>query len=135
MRYCWKIILVLLVVITIVTIRKFYCTKQHFIEGMWSSNKDDIFMYIDNKVKKDGWRGAYLVSSKSKINEPFKIKAETGIGDGVKLTTKDSSNLKKKILSKMSISDGTLEIVTKDGTKHKLFKDTETSEDMLKNKK
>ena len=89
-------------------------------------------MYIDDKKKDGSWRGGYLVSNKLDINEPFQVKTEVGILDDLKMTTKKSKFLNKNMSTKMSMSNGVIEITSKDGKKYKLFKDTETSDDMKK---
>lgn len=86
-------------------------------------------MYIDDKTK-DSWRGGYLVSNKLDINEPFQLKTEVGILDDLKMLTKKSKFLNKKMDTKLSMGTGMIEITAKDGKKYKLYKDTETSDDM-----
>ena len=129
---CLKIICAFLLVIIIATICKYQQTKNGFIDGMWSNNNEDIFMYIDNQKSKDSWRGGYLVSTKLDINEPFKLKTDIGVMDDLKITTKKSKFLNKNMTSKLNMDKGMIEITSKDGKKFTLYKDTQTSSEMKK---
>ena len=131
MGCCWQIIIAILAVIIITVVVRHQRLKCQFVEGMWSNSKEDMFMYIDDKTK-DSWRGGYLVSNKLDINEPFQIKTEVGVLDDIKMSTKKSKFLNKKMDTKLGIGTGMIEITSKDGKKYKLYKDTETSDDMKK---
>ena len=131
---CLPIIIIIVIVISIIAISKYQDTKGNFINGMWSNNDEDIFMYIDEKSN-NGWKGGYLVSQKNNINEQFKIKTEIGISDTVKIKKKKSNFLNKKMISKLKLDDGIIEITSKNNKKYKLFKDTENTNKMKVNKK
>lgn len=132
MNRCWSFVCAAIVVIVIVILVKYQKTKSRFVEGMWSNSKNDLYMYIDNKVDDDRWRGGYIVSEKLNVNEPFKLKAKIGVSDNVEIRTMKSNFLKKKMVSKLKLDDGAIEITSKDNKKYKLYKDSETSDDMKK---
>lgn len=127
---CVAVIIVVVVLLSITVISRYQNTKSNFINGMWSNSDDNIYLYIDDKVKDDGWKGGYLVSTKHDVNEPFKIKTEVGIGDAVKIDTKKSKFLAKSMVSKLKLDDGIIEVTDKDKKKYKLYKDTETTKSM-----
>ena len=126
MNNCWTIIIAIMITIVIIIICKYQKTKNNFIGGMWTNSEEDMYMYVDDKEKK-GWRGAYIVSQKYDLNEPFKIKSQIGVSDDVKMETKKSKFLKKNMVSKLSLADGVIVVCGKNGKKYKLYKDTETS--------
>jgi uncharacterized membrane protein YkgB len=126
MNNCWTIVIAIMVVVVIMIIYKYQKTKSNFINGMWVNSGEDMYLYVDDK-EKEGWRGAYIVSQKHDVNEPFKIKSQFGMADDVKMETKKSKFLKKNMISKISLADGAIEVSGKNGKKYKLYKDTETS--------
>ena len=126
MNNCWTIVIAIMVVIVIMVICRYQKTKSTFINGMWTNSGEDMYMYVDDK-EKEGWRGAYIVSQKHDVNEPFKIKSQIGVSDDIKMETKKSNFLKKNMVSKLSLADGAIEVCSKNGKKYKLYKDTETS--------
>ena len=115
-----------MIVVVIMVICKYQKAKCNFINGMWTNSNEDMYMFIDDK-EKEGWKGAYIVSQKHDVNEPFKIKSKVGMIDDVKMETKNTKFLKKNMISKINLADGAIEVSGKNGKKYKLYKDTETS--------
>tara|TARA_B110000908_G_scaffold172670_1_gene241832 strand:- start:2172 stop:2585 length:414 start_codon:yes stop_codon:yes gene_type:complete len=126
MNNCWIIVVAIMVVIVIMIICKYQRAKCNFINGMWTNSAEDMYIYIDN-IEKEGWKGAYIVSQKHDVNEPFKIKSKVGMIDDIKIETKKSKFLKKNMISKLNLADGVIEVCGKNNKKYKLYKDTETS--------
>ena len=88
---------------------------------MWVNNDENMFMYIDDKIKKDGWKGCYLVCADCDVNEPFHMKTKSGISGDVGLETKDSSFLKKNMVVKLKLDDGMMEITDKNNKKTQII--------------
>ena len=126
MNNCWTIVIAIMIVVVIMVICKYQKAKCNFINGMWTNSNEDMYMFIDDK-EKEGWKGAYIVSQKHDVNEPFKIKSKVGMIDDVKMETKNTKFLKKNMISKINLADGAIEVSGKNGKKYKLYKDTETS--------
>lgn len=118
-------------IILAVTVIFFICNKngssnlktvrKEFMNGMWSRDSDDTYLYIDPNTKKSGFNNGYIVRS-DKINEPIEIKILYNKG-AIELEFKGTDSIKPRVKPQINIGKGTITIADKDGSPLTLKKD------------
>ena len=109
----------ILIVIVIIFIKcnsdnknKLKKSQNNFITGMWSNDKEEMYLYIDKKQNNNIHNG-YVVRSNF-ANEPIKVKIDNNGDSKIYLHFKGTDCVKKVNNIKINMTDGMMTIQDKD---------------------
>lgn len=114
-----SILLGILIVTVVIFIKCNYDNKNklkksqnNFVTGMWSNDKEEMYLYIDKKQNNNIHNG-YVVRSNF-ANEPIKVKIDNNGDSKVQLQFKGTDCVKKVNNIKINMNDGLMTIQDRD---------------------